>query len=159
MHRPGCLGCDISNPGIVSEMQNPVTRSMVRLHPPFEVTSEAAFDDFARRFDAWCQAAWDLARIDPDLVDLTFACAPGKPQDTARMGVRHLAGAQRYNAQQLLKAVRQARSSGVSWRGIAADLGISYASALRQEQAGSPIVVVRPYQKRSSRWAKGGTSG
>ena len=156
MHHPFCLGCDISAPGFVSEAQNPVTRSIVRLHPPFEITSEAAFDDFARRFNAWCQAAWDLARIDPDFVDLTFAHPPGNPPEAARMGVRHLAGAQRYNAQQLLKAVRRARSFGVSWRGIAGDLGISYASALRQEQAGSPIVVVRPYQRRSSRWAKGG---
>lgn len=49
----------------VAEAQNPVTRSMVRLYPPFTPESDADFDRFYEWFTKWCQAMWALGLIDP----------------------------------------------------------------------------------------------
>ena len=57
---------------------------------------------------------------------------------------------QRRQAMDLRQAVIAARSAGATWEELAAAAGISYPSLLRQVQAGSPVVVVRPFHKARS---------
>lgn len=130
--------------GTLTEMQNPVTRSIVKVVPPQEITEPGQVEDLVRRFNAYCAAAWDLGHMDPDVVDLTYIARASNPADAARAIVRHLACAQHKNAAELLKAVEWARSAGVTWREIGDDTGLPYATVFRQAQAESPIVVVRP---------------
>lgn len=52
-------------PRVVS-MINPVTRSTVKIDPPFEYELATERDEFVRLFGGYCIAAWDLAfRADP----------------------------------------------------------------------------------------------
>jgi len=62
-----------SYPAVCTELLNPVTRSIVRIRPAFKVTSEAAWDEMAERFSAYCQAAWEFGRLDPKEVRLFSA--------------------------------------------------------------------------------------
>jgi hypothetical protein len=57
-----------------------------------------------------------------------------------------LAAEQRNNANRLLAAVRKASSAGVSWREIGKALGAEHTTVFRQAMAGSPIVIVHPFQ-------------
>lgn len=55
----------IRHGGAVSGMQNPVTRSVVTLMPPFKPESEEDFDAFYEAFTMWCKSVWMLGRMDP----------------------------------------------------------------------------------------------
>lgn len=49
----------------ISEMQNPVTRSVVTLHPVFKPESEEDLDSFYEAFTMWCKSLWMMSRMDP----------------------------------------------------------------------------------------------
>lgn len=51
--------------GGISEMQNPITRSMVKLNPPLVCSDGERFKSFERFFDMWCEAMWMLGYNDP----------------------------------------------------------------------------------------------
>lgn len=50
---------------------NPVTRTEVKLSPPFPWESHEQLDAFARRFEAYCAAAWEFARLDPNEINVS----------------------------------------------------------------------------------------
>lgn len=50
----------------LAEVQNPITRSVVRLNPPLKCTDAEAFKEFTRYFHLWCEAMWMLGREDPE---------------------------------------------------------------------------------------------
>lgn len=49
----------------ISEMQNPVTRSVVTLAPPFKPESDEDFEAFYEAFTMWCKSMWMMGRMDP----------------------------------------------------------------------------------------------
>jgi hypothetical protein len=55
---------------VIREAQNPVTRTMVKIRPPFSAPSLTARLEFEKRLHAYCAAAWALARADPAEVRL-----------------------------------------------------------------------------------------
>ena len=59
-----------------------------------------------------------------------------------------LAAAQRMNAEALREMITAARAAGMSWHKIAVAIDLPQPTVFRQYQAGSPIVVVRPYHSR-----------
>lgn len=50
----------------LAEIQNPITRSIVRINPPLKCTDPDALKAFERYFGMWCEALWMLGYIDPD---------------------------------------------------------------------------------------------
>jgi len=56
--------------GTIRELANPVTRTAVRLEPPFTPQSADHEVGFLSLFSAYCAAAWNVGRIDPDVVTL-----------------------------------------------------------------------------------------
>lgn len=59
-------------PNSVSELPNPITRTVVRLNPPVHIENDAQFDYFQAQFKAYCVAAWNLARMDPRHIDAPY---------------------------------------------------------------------------------------
>lgn len=50
---------------------NPVTRTEVKLNPPFPWESHEQLHAFARRFETYCAAAWEFARLDPSEINVS----------------------------------------------------------------------------------------
>jgi hypothetical protein len=71
---------------------------------------------------------------------------PGSPLRSTPPSLATLAQIQRDTADDLAAAVKQARADGQSWSQIGRELGMVRETVFRQAKAGSPIVVVKPYQ-------------
>lgn len=54
--------------GGVTSMQNPITRSDVRIEPPFICSDPDRYALFEQHFWKWCEALWEINRIDPDVL-------------------------------------------------------------------------------------------
>ena len=48
---------------------NPVTKTEVKLNPPFLWDTREQLDEFARRFETHCISAWEFARLDVNEVN------------------------------------------------------------------------------------------
>ena len=46
-------------PVTLSEMQNPITRSVIAIEPPVEITSERHMNAVCNRLHSYCKIAWD----------------------------------------------------------------------------------------------------
>jgi hypothetical protein len=67
------IGC-----GTISELQNPITRTVARIVPPLEITSEEELYELAAKWDLYCLVAWMDSRRDPNPVTgLREWCEPG----------------------------------------------------------------------------------
>jgi len=71
-------------------------------------------------------------------------------QAIARDQLAMLAEAQRTIAADLLGACRHANEEGLSWRKIAAALGMDHVTIFEQVRAGSPVSVVQPFRTPKS---------
>lgn len=57
----GTQRCPASGIGLaIVSMVNPVTRSLVRIEPPFEPTDCQDADSFETAFWAWCERQWEI---------------------------------------------------------------------------------------------------
>jgi hypothetical protein len=65
------LAPGIAHPGewpgchLVTQVINPVTRSLVRINPGFSPQSRADWDGFVKAINSYFQSVWELARLDP----------------------------------------------------------------------------------------------
>jgi hypothetical protein len=55
--------------GSVSEIQNPVTRHMVRVDPPYEIASPDEFGRFIQDFEDYCRVCWVFERREPEVIN------------------------------------------------------------------------------------------
>lgn len=81
----------IGKTGGISQMQNPITRSMVKIEPPLICTDPERFKLFEKRFWRWCEALWEINRIDPDVL---ISDRDWLLSDNCAMFTRDLTGAQ-----------------------------------------------------------------
>ena len=63
----------------VESIQNPITRSMVRLDPFFEFTDEANFGKFYEAFVEYCQLVWRMSYNDPGTLSSGIDPVTGQP--------------------------------------------------------------------------------
>jgi len=50
---------------------NPVTKTEVKLNPPFLWDTREQLDEFSRRFESYCEAAWEFAKLDVNEVNVS----------------------------------------------------------------------------------------
>lgn len=50
---------------------NPVTKTEVKLTPPFLWETREQLDAFSRRFESYCEASWEFARLDPQEINVS----------------------------------------------------------------------------------------
>jgi hypothetical protein len=65
---------------VITEALNPVTRSVIKLNPPFIPESEGDWARFDHYLKAYCQAAWMLGRNDPRQIDAPFGWVHTDPE-------------------------------------------------------------------------------
>jgi len=67
----GCFGGTIY-PFVLSKVQNPITRTVITIEPPVEVTSEDEFNTICELVHGLCRLAWDSRdsgpRPDPKVI-------------------------------------------------------------------------------------------
>jgi len=50
---------------------NPVTKTEIRLSPPFSWTEKEDLDMFVQNFELYCQVTWHFGRLDPTEVNVS----------------------------------------------------------------------------------------
>lgn len=63
--------CDVSGPGTghVLLALNPVTKTEVKISPPFEWSTIEELEIFARNFELYCNVSWQFGKLDPSKVN------------------------------------------------------------------------------------------
>jgi hypothetical protein len=63
--------CDVGyeNPPVVLLALNPVTKTEVKISPPFQWDSMEELEIFARNFELYCQVSWQFGRLDPSKIN------------------------------------------------------------------------------------------
>lgn len=55
--------------GGLTEVQNPITRTAVKLVPPVKIETMADYDRFIRRTNQYFQLGWEIGRLDPQVLN------------------------------------------------------------------------------------------
>lgn len=63
--------CDVSedNGNLVILALNPVTKTEVKISPPFRWEASEELEIFARNFDLYCNVSWQFGKLDPSKVN------------------------------------------------------------------------------------------
>lgn len=63
--------CDVSGSGTghVLLALNPVTKTEVKISPPFEWVTLEELETFARNFELYCSVSWQFGKLDPSKVN------------------------------------------------------------------------------------------
>lgn len=54
---------------VVARVQNPITRTLVKLNPAIEIRSAGAMENFSEWLEAYFRAAWIPGHLDPAEID------------------------------------------------------------------------------------------
>ena len=71
---------------MITIVLNPVTKTEVKLSPPFVWDTMAQLESFVRNFELYCQVTWHFGRVDPTEVDVSrwpAALPPGFAPESA----------------------------------------------------------------------------
>jgi len=63
--------CDVAGDGVgrVLLALNPVTKTEVKISPPFEWVTLEELETFARNFELYCSVSWQFGKLDPSKVN------------------------------------------------------------------------------------------
>ena len=66
-----CMSREVG-PGVLTHVQNPVTREEIKLNPPLCFSGEDQLNVFIGHVEDYCVAAWNIGRLSPAEINAPF---------------------------------------------------------------------------------------
>jgi len=63
----------------VESVINPITRSVIKIDPPFHFSTDEELESFIEHVEAYCLAAWNLGYLDPEEISSPYGWVTRSP--------------------------------------------------------------------------------